>query len=106
MEKALICLIAFGVIFCIFWFITWPKRRYRAGYNHGAVIDRAVSRYPEFSNITASFGTLNDGGIMVMGEVSTADELTRLKRIVESTDPPTRVVYMVRIHKPPKSNSR
>src|SRR5258708_31614580 len=101
MKQALIWILFFVAVFCIVWFGSSQMRNIRAAQRHAPIVSQALSHYPEFNKVRASFGTAHGGVMVVIGEVTNQEERTRLKSIVMSTNPPVKVDFAVRVPETP-----
>ena len=102
MKKALSWLFFFGAVFCIVWYGSSQMRNIRAAQHHAPIVAKTLSHYPEFNKVRASFGTAHGGVMVVIGDVTSQRERTRLKRIVMATNPPVKVDFAVRVRETPK----
>ena len=103
MKQSLIWLFFFIAIFCIVWFGSSQMRNIRAAQAHATIVTQALSRYPAFNKVRATFGTAHGGVLVVIGDVSGDEDMIRLKQIVKATNPPVKVDYSIRFLKPQKS---
>src|SRR5258706_9272049 len=97
MKKPLNWIFFFGAVFCIVWFGSSRMRLIRA-QNHVPIVAEALSHYPEFRKVLASFVPARGGELMVTGEITCQNDIFRIKAIVKGTNPPVKVGYFLYWH--------
>jgi hypothetical protein len=69
---------------------------YFAG-RHGQVVRSALARHPELASLQVGITTSSGGAIAVSGLLPRAGLRERLEQVVESTRPPVKVKYYLRV---------
>jgi len=76
-------------------------RNLRAAQDHLPTINRAIAEFRiQDLGVKASVYTGEGGSILIRGTVASAEDLSKLKRMVEATQPPVMVLFRVNLEDP------
>jgi len=72
-------------------------RRMRLGYKFLPAITNAVGARQEFRDVQIGVGTAKAGCFLVVGQVESHAQLSRLKDVITATQPPLDVVFNLKV---------
>jgi hypothetical protein len=73
------------------------SRRMSLARRHQPVVTEAMAPRPEFARVTVGVTTGSGGALLILGSVSSADDLEALRRLIDGTNPPVDTVYAVSV---------
>jgi len=72
-------------------------RRMRLGYKFLPTITNAVGVRPEFHDVRIGISTAKAGCFLVLGQVESHAQLSRLKDVIAATQPPLDVIFNLKV---------